>query len=145
MTIFLSSYVISNNWKYPKASTSLQLKFSTFVCITSHIPHLQHSVKLWFFLGFSRVLAEQIDVNKTSASKECDVCHYWYFLNYIFKLQPNVYNRCHDLLMMSINLSKIAILNIKGSVCCCIISLFCKNKTINLLQNADLTEKSGTL
>ena len=47
--------------------------------------------------------------------------------------------------MMSINLSKIAILNIKGSVYCCIISLFCKNKTINLLQNADLTEKSGTL
>ena len=27
---------------------------------------------------------EGIDVNKTSASKECDVCHYWYFLNYSF-------------------------------------------------------------
>ena len=26
-----------------------------------------------------------IDVNKTSASKECDICHYWYFLNYCFK------------------------------------------------------------
>ena len=23
------------------------------------------------------------DVNKTSASKECDICHYWYFLNCI--------------------------------------------------------------
>ena len=23
-------------------------------------------------------------VNKTSASKECDICHYWYFLNYSF-------------------------------------------------------------
>ena len=22
---------------------------------------------------------EGIDVNKTGASKECDVCHYWYF------------------------------------------------------------------
>ena len=21
------------------------------------------------------------DINKTSASKECDICHYWYFLN----------------------------------------------------------------
>ena len=24
---------------------------------------------------------EGIDVNKTSKSKECDICHYWYFLN----------------------------------------------------------------
>ena len=24
-------------------------------------------------------VSEGIDVNKTSASKECDICHYWYF------------------------------------------------------------------
>ena len=24
-------------------------------------------------------LSEEIDINKTSASKECDTCHYWYF------------------------------------------------------------------
>ena len=24
---------------------------------------------------------EGIDVNKTRESKECDICHYWYFLN----------------------------------------------------------------
>ena len=90
-------------------------------------------------------VSEGIDVNKTSASKECDVCHYWYFLNYSFKFQPNVCNRCHDLLMMSMNLSDIAILNIKGSDYRCIISLISKNEAINLLQNGDLTDKSGTL
>ena len=68
-----------------------------------------------------------------------------FFFNYIFKFQPNLYNRCHDLLMMSINFSDIAILNIKGSDYCCSISLISKNEAINLLQNADLTEKSGTL
>ena len=47
--------------------------------------------------------------------------------------------------MMSINLSDIAILNIKSSDYCRIISLISKNQTINLLQNADLTKKSGTL
>ena len=26
-------------------------------------------------------VSEGIDVNRTSALKECDVCHYWYFLN----------------------------------------------------------------
>ena len=45
----------------------------------------------------------------------------------------------------TVNLSDIAILNIKGSDYCCIISLISKNEAINLLQNADLTEKSGTL
>ena len=23
--------------------------------------------------------SEGIDINKTSAAKECDICHYWYF------------------------------------------------------------------
>ena len=67
-------------------------------------------------------VSEGIDVNKTSESKECDVCHYWYFLNKGFKFQPNVCNRCHDLLMMYMDLSDIAILNIKGSDYHCIIN-----------------------
>ena len=26
-------------------------------------------------------ISEETDLNKTSASKECDICHYWYFLD----------------------------------------------------------------
>ena len=97
-------------------------------------------------LYYDRIdVSEGIDVNKTSASKECDVCHYWYFLNYSFKFQQNVCNRCHDLLMMSMNLSDIAILNIKGSNYCCVISGISKSEGINLIQNIDVTEKSRTL
>ena len=47
--------------------------------------------------------------------------------------------------MMSINLGDIAILNIKVLDYRCVISLFRKNEAKNLLQNLDLTEKSGTL
>ena len=97
-------------------------------------------------LYYDRIdVSEGIDVNKTSASKECDVCHYWYFLNFSFKFQPNVCNRCHGLLMMSVKLSDIAILNTKGSDYLCIIILISKNDAINVMQNADLTEKSRTL
>ena len=46
---------------------------------------------------------------------------------------------------MSINLSDIAILNIKNADYCCIISGISKNEAINLMQNADLTEKGRTL
>ena len=61
-------------------------------------------------LYYDRIdVSERIDVNKKSASKECDICNYWYFLNYSFKFQPNVCNRCHNLLMMYTNLSDIAI------------------------------------
>ena len=53
-------------------------------------------------LYFNRInVSEGIVVNKTSASKECDICHYCYFLNKVFKFQQNVCNRCYDLLMMS--------------------------------------------
>ena len=60
------------------------------------------------------IINERIDINKTNASKQYDICHYWYFLNYSFKFQSNICNRCHDLLITSTNLSDIAILNIKG-------------------------------
>ena len=43
------------------------------------------------------------------------------------------------------NLSDITVLNNKSSDYCRIISLISKNEAINLLQNADLTEKGGTL
>ena len=47
--------------------------------------------------------------------------------------------------MMSMNLSDIAILSIEGSDYHCIISLISKSEAINLMQNANLFEKSGTL
>ena len=73
-------------------------------------------------LYFDKIdVSEGIDVNKTSGSKECDICHCWYFLNKGFKFQPYVCNRCHDLLM-SMNLSNIYILNIKNADYHCIIS-----------------------
>ena len=50
-------------------------------------------------------VSKGIDFNMTIESKECDICHYWYFLSKGFKFQPDAFNRCHDLLMMSMTLS----------------------------------------
>ena len=94
-------------------------------------------------LYFDRIeVSEGVDVNKTSESNKCDVCHYWHFSNNFSRLQPNPCNGCHDLLMMSMNLSDIAILNIKGSDYHCIISGISKNKAIKLVQNANLTKRT---
>ena len=86
---------------------------------------------------------EGIDINKTSTSKECDIYHYQYFLDKGLQFQPNVYNGCHDVLMMSINFKGIAILNICVVDYRCIINGIDKSKAVSLLQNADLTERRG--
>ena len=58
---------------------------------------------------FNRIdVSEEIDLTKTNASKECDICHYFHFLNYSFKFQPNICNRCHYVLMLYMTLSDIA-------------------------------------
>ena len=35
-------------------------------------------------------VSERIDVNKTSASKECELCHYWFLKDIGFKFKVNV-------------------------------------------------------
>ena len=79
--------------------------------------------------------SEGIDANKISPSKGYLICLYWYFLDYGFKFQPEVCRGCHDLLMMSMNFSIIAILNIHGVDYHCIINGISKNEAVNLLQN----------
>ena len=56
-----------------------------------------------------------IDVKETSESKECDFCHYCYFLDKGFKFELDVWNGCHDVLIMSMNLNDIAVINIRAA------------------------------
>ena len=49
-------------------------------------------------------VSEEIDVNKTSASKDCELCHYWFFKDVGFKFEKHVRNGCHDLLPMAYSL-----------------------------------------
>ena len=76
-------------------------------------------------------VSERIDINKTSTSKESNICHYCYFLDKRFKFPPDVWNGCDDVLMMSMNRSNIAILNIHDADYCCIIIGINKNDKIN--------------
>ena len=59
-------------------------------------------------------VSEGTDINKTIASKECNIYHYWYILDKEFKSQLYICNGCHDVLMMSIRLSDIDILKVHG-------------------------------
>ena len=74
--------------------------------------------------------SEGIDVNKTSASKECELCHYWFFKNIGFKFEKHVCNGCHNLLTMAHSLKYIAILSAKGATFRCLLKGVSENEAL---------------
>ena len=73
-------------------------------------------------------VAEGIDVNKTIASRECELCHYWFFKDIRFKFEEHVCNKCHDLLTIAHYLKDIAILSAKIATFGCILMGISKNE-----------------
>ena len=60
-------------------------------------------------------VSEGIDINKTNTSKECDICHYWYFKDIGFKYKPYICNGCHDLMQKTMSFNDVPIASVKGS------------------------------
>ena len=85
--------------------------------------------------------SEGIDTDKTSASKKCMLCHYWYFEDFGYKFQPYVCNGCHAVSMMAYELKNIAILNAKGVDYRCILWGISKHDVISRLNNSVLENK----
>ena len=81
-------------------------------------------------------VSEGIDVNKTSASKECELCHYWFFKDVGFKFEEHVCNGCHDLLTMGYSLKNIATLSAKGATFRCFLMGISKNEALEKLNNS---------
>ena len=80
------------------------------------------------------------DFSQTNESKEWIISRYWYFLDEGSLFQPNVWNDFYRVLLMSINLSDIAVLNIHGAYYWCIINEISTSEAISLMQNIDLTD-----
>ena len=57
--------------------------------------------------------SEGIDIIKNNNSKECIVCHYWFF-KHGFNFQNSVSNDCYDSTMLYVNISDIAIITVKN-------------------------------
>ena len=89
-------------------------------------------------------ISEGIDINKRNASKECDICDYWYFENIGFKYEPYLCNGCHDLMQNAINFNDFAIVSIKGGNYRIHFWYLIKDDAINIMKNSDL-KKSGSL
>ena len=81
-------------------------------------------------------VSEGIDVNKTNASKECELCHCWLFKDVGFKFEGHVFHGCHDLLTMAGSLKNIGILSAKGATFRCLLMGLSKNEALKKLNNS---------
>ena len=88
--------------------------------------------------------SEGIKVNKTNSSKECDIYHYWYFLDKGSKFEPYVCNGFYDLMQKAMSFND-AIASVKGNDNKIHFWHISKNDPINMMKNSDLNEKSGLL
>ena len=85
--------------------------------------------------------SERIDVNKTSASKECELCHYLFFDDVGFRFEEHVCNKCHDLLMTAYELKNIVILSARGATFKCILWGIGRDEGLRRLINSVLENK----
>ena len=94
-------------------------------------------------LEYERIdISEVIDLNKSDKSKECHICHYWYFVDKNFNYEPYLCNCCHDLMQKAINFNDFAIVSIKGSDYRTHFWYRSKSDTINIMKNSSLNEKN---
>ena len=91
-------------------------------------------------LYYNRIdVSEGIYRGKNNKSTECMICLYWFF-NHGFKFQDSVYDGCHDLTILCLNISDIAIITIENTDYPCIIHNISKSEAINLLESAMLED-----
>ena len=65
-------------------------------------------------LAYERIdISDRIDVNKSDESKECMLCHYWYFLDKSFSYGPYLCDGCYNMTQKCSKLKNIAIIRIK--------------------------------
>ena len=97
-------------------------------------------------LEYDRIdISEGININKTNASKECNICHYWYFLSKSFSDEPYLCNRCHDLMQKAMNFNDVAIVSVNGSNFRNHFWFMSKDDAINIMNNLNLNDKKDVL
>ena len=97
-------------------------------------------------LEYDRIdISQGIDVNKTSLSKECYICHYWFFKDIGFKYESYLSNGCDELIQKAMSFNNVAIVYAKGSAYRIHFWYISKDDPINIVNGFKLVDKSGVL
>ena len=92
-----------------------------------------------------RDISEGIDVDMSNKSKECMLCHYWYFLDKNFSYGPYLCNGCYNIMQKSTDFKNIAIVHVKKSEYIIYFLYMSKREAKILMKNSNLMDKKGVL
>ena len=90
-------------------------------------------------------ISEGIDIKKTNASKECKICHCWYFKDIGFKYEPHLCNGFHGLTQKAISFNDVVIVYVKVSAYRIHFWYMSKDNAINIINNCRVIDKMGVL
>ena len=97
-------------------------------------------------LEYDRIdISEGIDINKTNLSKECMLCHYWYFLNKNFSYGPYLCDGWYNIVWKSISFKNIAIVHVKKIVYRIYLQDIKKREAKKIMANSNSFDKKGIL
>ena len=97
-------------------------------------------------LEYDRIdISEEIDINKTNASKQCKICHYWYFKDIGFKYESYLCNGCHNLMQKAISFNGVVVVYVKESVYRIHFWYMSKDDAVSVMNNSNLIDKMGVL
>ena len=85
-------------------------------------------------------ISEGTDINKISLSKECNICHYWYFKDIGFKYENHLCNGCHDLMQKVMSFNNVAIVYVKENACRIHFWYMSKDDAVNIMNGSNLVD-----
>ena len=98
-------------------------------------------------LEYDRIdISEGIDINKCEEkSPRCSLCKFYYFLDKNFSYGPFLCNGCDDMSLKAVSMKNLTIINHNGNHYPVNFAFIGKKDAYNLIKNATIIDKKGTL
>ena len=98
-------------------------------------------------LEYDRIyISEGIDVNKNkNISRKCSLCKFYYFLDKNFKYGPYLCDGCYDMSLKATSMQNLAIAYHDENAYHVVFVFMDKKDAFNLIKNAVIIDKKGTL
>ena len=98
-------------------------------------------------LEYDRIdISEGIDINKCQeTSRRCSLFKFYYFLDKSFTYGPFLCNGCYDRSLKEVSMQNLAIINHNGNQYRVNFAFISKKDAYNLIKNATIIDKKGTL
>ena len=98
-------------------------------------------------LEYDRIdISEGLNINKCEeTTRRCTLCKFYYFLDKNFSHGPFLYNGCYDMSLKAVSMQNLTIINHNENHYHVNFAFISKKDANNLIKNAKIIDKKGTL